>query len=166
MWSQNLHLKFSATGFQTLLSLARSHTKPKGCPGVARRSKTKLFVLVHIWMTFPMVENMAWLQSQILWILCHCIQTSFASFSSPWEPTRTLVFFIHPLLSPPLVNNQPLSFFSSHHARLSQIAHGKSPICKSIYPPSFSTFHITAPTPLTCFVFGICGLLFACLKRF
>ena len=62
--------------------------------------------------------------------------------SSHREPTRTLVFFSHPPICPPLFNNQPLSFFSSRHVRSSQIAHGRSPICRSICPPSFSVSHI------------------------
>ena len=47
-----------------------------------------------------------------------------------------------PLCGPPLLNSQPLSFFSFHHVRLVQIDHGRSPIYKSICPPGFSTFHI------------------------
>ena len=62
--------------------------------------------------------------------------------SSHREPTRTLVFFFHPPICPPLFNNQPLSFFSSRHVHSSQIAHGRSPICRSICPPSFSVSHI------------------------
>ena len=101
----------------------------------------KLLVLVHIWTTFPMVENIAGLPSQILRALCHC--SNIICFSSSHrEPTRTLLFFFHPPICPPLFNNQPLSFFSSRHVHSSQIAHGKSPICRSICPPSFSVSHI------------------------
>ena len=101
---------------------------------------SNLFFL-HIWTAIPMVENIAWLPSQILRALCHC--SNIICFSSSHrEPTRTLVFFFHPPICPPLFNNQPLSFFSSRHVRSSQIAHGRSPICRSICPPSFSVSHI------------------------
>ena len=101
---------------------------------------SNLFFL-HIWTAFPMVENIAWLPSQILRALCHC--SNIICFSSSHrEPTRTLVFFFHPPICPPLFNNQPLSFFSSRHVRSSQIAHGRSPVCRSICPPSFSVSHI------------------------
>ena len=102
----------------------------------------KLLVLVHIWTTFPMVENIAGLLSQIVRKLCHCIQTSLALQPAPGNPPEPWFSFSIPLICPPLFNNQPLSFFSSRRVHLSQIAHGRSPICKSICPPSSSISHI------------------------
>ena len=116
--------------------------KARGCPGVARKLKTKLLVLVHIWTTFPMVKNIAGLLSQIVRKLCHCIPTSLALQPAPGNPPEPWFSFSIPLICPPLFNNQPLSFFSSRRVHLSQIAHGRSPICKSICPPSFSISHI------------------------
>ena len=134
--------------FTKIISSRRCLCDIKTCTWTSLPQKFKLVFLSHQ-EDFPIGGNISWLQSQIARILCHCIQTLFASISSPREPTQTLVCFLHPLCGPPLLNNQPLSFFSSHHVHLSQNAHGRSPIYKSICLPSFSTFHIHCTcTPL------------------
>ena len=48
------------------------------------------------WTTIPMVENIAWIQSQFLYEVCHNIQTYLASTSSPRVPSHALVYFFHP----------------------------------------------------------------------
>ena len=117
VWTWNLHLKFSATGFQTACFGSHLDNFPNGGK--------------HCWVSKSNFESTLPLYSNII-----CFSSSHR------EPTRTLVFFFHPPICPPLFNNQPLSFFSSRHVHSSQIAHGRSPICKSICPPSFSISHI------------------------
>ena len=122
---------------------------------------------IHIRMTFPLVENISWLQSHIVRTLCHCIHTLFASSSSLREPTRTLVCFLHPLCVALhcSIANPCLSFHFITFVKSKLTMEGPQSTNPFVLQ-AFQLFTFTAPAPLTCFVFRIHRLLFACHKRF
>ena len=113
-----------------------------------------------------MVENIAGLPSQIVRVLCHYIQTSFAFHPATGNPPEPWFSFPIPLFALHcLITNPCLSF------HLVTFIQAKSPMesPQSADPfvlQAFQFLTFTAPAPFTCFVFGKDGLLFACQKRF
>ena len=120
----------------------------------------------HIWTAFPMVENIAGLPNQIVRVLCHCIQTSFAFHPATGNPPEPCFSFSIPLFALHcLITNPCLSF------HLVTFIQAKSPMegPQSADPfvlQAFQFLTFIAPAPLTCFVLGNNSLLFACQKRF
>ena len=105
VWKQSLHLKnLSQISIHCEFSLGAPELPSSSFLDWGRLDRNKcqitmLHVCIHSWgwwTTIPMVENIAWIQSQFLYEVCHNIQTYLASTSSPRVPSHALVYFFHP----------------------------------------------------------------------